>query len=342
LGESFGSKNDNSQQTVHCRVLLAAGREQPVRGLTRPLILSVLVGAALYGGSLLIGDLNALEDAYRRIGPGGLAAVAALALSGYLLRFLRWQGYLNALGHSVPVLASLRYYIAGFALITTPGKAGEAIRSVYLRRHGVGYDHSLAALLVERVADLAALALLAAVVGLQFATYRWATLLVAALVVLAIGAVTYEGARNMLRRALAAVPLSCAQSLAQQLASSLAASARLLRPRSLSNSIALGLLAWGVEGVGFFLIVQALGITDSAWLAIGIYAAAVLVGAISFLPGGLGGTEAVMGGLLLALGASPEDAVVATVLSRLGTLWFAVALGVAAMARTELEQLRTA
>lgn len=343
MGELPGSKNDNWQQTS-LRNTPCAGNdcEHPVRKLARPLILSVLVGVVLYGGFLLAGDLDALADAYLRVGPGGLAAVAALALSGYLLRFVRWQGYLNALGHSVPPLTSLRYYIAGFALITTPGKAGEAIRSVYLHRHGVEYDHSLGALLVERVADLVALALLAAAVCLEFPEYRWAMLLISGLVMVAIGLVSYSPARDFMRRALAAVPLGCTQALAKHLANSLAASARLLRPRSLSNSVALGLLAWGIEGIGFFLIVQTLGITESIWLAVGIYAAAVLIGAISFLPGGLGGTEAVMGGLLLALGASPGDAVVATVLCRLGTLWFAVALGVVALARTELEQLTTA
>jgi uncharacterized protein (TIRG00374 family) len=45
------------------------------------------------------------------------------------------------------------------------------------------------------------------------------------------------------------------------------------------------------------------------------------------MPGGLGGTEAVMVGLLVWKGMPGADAVAATVLIRLATLWFAVGLG---------------
>lgn len=65
---------------------------------------------------------------------------------------------------------------------------------------------------------------------------------------------------------------------------------------------------------------------------VGIYAIAVLAGALSFLPGGLGGTEAVMGVLLVAFGADGATAVAITLLCRLATLWFAVALGGLAVA----------
>jgi uncharacterized protein (TIRG00374 family) len=58
-----------------------------------------------------------------------------------------------------------------------------------------------------------------------------------------------------------------------------------------------------------------------------VYALAMLAGAVSFMPGGLGGAEAVMVGLLVWKGMDGADAVAATVLIRLATLWFAVAIG---------------
>jgi uncharacterized protein (TIRG00374 family) len=61
--------------------------------------------------------------------------------------------------------------------------------------------------------------------------------------------------------------------------------------------------------------------------AVFVYALAMLAGAVSFMPGGLGGAEAVMVGLLVWKGMSNADAVAATVLIRLATLWFAVAIG---------------
>ncbi len=61
--------------------------------------------------------------------------------------------------------------------------------------------------------------------------------------------------------------------------------------------------------------------------AVGIYGMAVLIGGLSFLPGGLGGTEAVMTALLVTRGYSVGQALLITLTCRLVTLWFAVGLG---------------
>jgi glycosyltransferase involved in cell wall biosynthesis len=61
--------------------------------------------------------------------------------------------------------------------------------------------------------------------------------------------------------------------------------------------------------------------------AIGIYAAAIVVGAVSFFPGGLGTTEAAMVALLVNYGYNVQDAVMLTIVCRLLTLWVAVLLG---------------
>jgi uncharacterized protein (TIRG00374 family) len=53
----------------------------------------------------------------------------------------------------------------------------------------------------------------------------------------------------------------------------------------------------------------------------------MLAGALSFMPGGLGSAEAVMVALLVSSDVAVADAIAATVLLRLATLWLAVGLG---------------
>jgi len=53
----------------------------------------------------------------------------------------------------------------------------------------------------------------------------------------------------------------------------------------------------------------------------------MLAGAVSFMPGGLGGAEAAMTALLVTSNVDMPQAVAATVIIRLATLWFAVLLG---------------
>ena len=69
--------------------------------------------------------------------------------------------------------------------------------------------------------------------------------------------------------------------------------------------------------------------------ALFIYGFAMVVGALSFFPGGLGGMEATMVGLLILNNVAQPQAVAATVLIRLATLWFAVALGMFALTLPE-------
>jgi uncharacterized protein (TIRG00374 family) len=112
------------------------------------------------------------------------------------------------------------------------------------------------------------------------------------------------------------------------IASSILAARRLLRPATLCSGFVLGLLAWGLEGVGLgFLSSMFPGPQLALGTAIGIYAIAVLAGAVSLLPGGLGSTETVMVALLAAQGFALTEAVIVTLACRLVTLWLAVGLG---------------
>jgi uncharacterized protein (TIRG00374 family) len=81
----------------------------------------------------------------------------------------------------------------------------------------------------------------------------------------------------------------------------------------------------------YFLLIRELGSTSKLSAAVFIYAFSTLAGAVSFLPGGLGGSEASMI-LLLRLSSVPLPvAVAAILLIRLTTLWYAVAIGIVAL-----------
>ena len=70
-----------------------------------------------------------------------------------------------------------------------------------------------------------------------------------------------------------------------------------------------------------------LGADIALTTATAIFLIAVLSGALSGLPGGLGGTEATSVALLVLQGVPLDVAVLATAIIRVATLWFAVAIG---------------
>lgn len=296
----------------------------------RALIASVLLGAGGYLAVSLYSGWAAVLHAMRHVGWAVIAAALSMAALNYALRFVRWQRYLAALGHRLPWLAHGRIYLAGFALTTTPGKAGEAVRAVFLKRYGVDYSHSLAALFSERLSDLTAVLLLAAFGLSLYPPARGLVLVAAAAVFLGMVLLSQEGWMRRLAERTAGNDGRLGR-LTHHVLRLLMQARRCHGWALLLGATALSLAAWGAEAVAFHWVVQALGLDLSLRFAVFVYAVSMLAGAVSVMPGGLGGAEAAMVALLMFRGAALADAVAATVLIRLATLWFAVLLGMGAL-----------
>lgn len=298
----------------------------------RLLAISLVLAAGVYLGFALIGGLQTLGHLINQLGFSGVAILLACSLANYLLRFVRWTFYLGALQHRLPGLRHLGYYLSGFALTTTPGKAGETIRSFYLKRHGVSYTDSLACFFVERFLDVVIITLLATLIFVSHRDYQLFVILVLITLLL------------LLPLLQSTLPLRLFHSLAQKLANTRLATLlthtatlllqahQLLLLRRLYPGLLLGALAWLVQGMAFYYLLQISGTTLSINAALGIYALSLLAGALSFIPGGIGATEGVMALLLLAHGVEREIAFSLPIINRITTLWFAVAVGLLANA----------
>ncbi len=254
---------------------------------------------------------------------------SVLSLVNYALRIIRWRFYLAKLGHSVTLSFAARTFIAGFAYTLSPGKLGEMARARYYLPLGIPLQDVTAAFFSERLLDLVVMVVLAALLltastGYEGIIFGAAGLVVIALVTLgfvpwaALAAKLQSGGTSpgVLRRGLLG------------LVSALASTRRLLRPGALAAGFILGLIAWALEGIGFGLLSSIFApILLNPATAIGIYGVAVLIGGLSFLPGGLGSTEAVMTALLTTRGFPLNEALLITLSCRLVTLWLAVILG---------------
>ena len=295
----------------------------------RAAIISVVLAIGAYAALAFWSDAAKFAEAVRRIGWAEGAVLLALSLANYALRCARWHFFLARLGYRLPWWRSCINYVTGFALTTTPGKAGEAIRSLLLKREfALPVADSLAAFFAERFSDVLALALLAAL-ALSFLPYgEYVAAAVVALVAFALWMAASDTRSARLAHAIAKV---LPRRFAAPLGSLVGQAARLTRGAPLAGGLALSLFAWAAEGYALYLIASSMGAHAGVAAAIGIYAIALLGGALFFLPGGLGGTEAFMFVLLMQAGLDPVAAGACTVISRVTTLWFAVLLGWVAM-----------
>lgn len=298
----------------------------------RTVILSVVVSVLGYLGFSLWGGWQDVSSAAAKVGVIGIAIALLMSLLNYGLRFLRWQLYLKVLEHPVPWQPSLKIYLTGFALTTTPGKAGEALRGVLLKPWGVPYPKSFAAFFSERLSDLFAVVVLT-LLGLTL--YPEALPLIMVGIALVVSTLLLLSQRRLIERLARLIPAqrSKALDLLRHILHILLEAQRCQHPGVLTAATLLSVIAWGAEALAFHWILQWMVTDIPLEFAVFVYALSMLAGALSFMPGGLGGAEAVMTALLVWKGMPAADAVAATVLIRLTTLWFAVCIGMGMLAR---------
>lgn len=299
----------------------------------RAIILSLTLTAMLYLIVVILSGRHEASQALARLGVTGGLFLLGCSFVSYLLRFARWQYYLRLAGWRLPPRLHLAYYLAGFALTTSPGKAGETIRSVLLRPHGIPYPTSLACFFSERLLDVVVVSLLATLS--TFAIIRQHSLILIVFVV-TLSVIPFIHSPLLVRLLQWLQHKSRpgrVQNALGHLQCLLHDARRFLAWRPLYIGLFIGGIAWCLQGIAFYYLMHTLGFELRLPLAMGIYALGLLAGALSMIPGGIGATEAAMALLLSLAGASPQIAVIAPIINRLTTLWFAVGLGLIAATR---------
>jgi uncharacterized protein (TIRG00374 family) len=286
----------------------------------------IVIGVAAYA---MVGDVNRVADRLGAFAWSAFAAALALAFGNYVIRFLRWMLYLRWQSVSVPIGSSAIVFGAGLSLSITPGKLGELVKSYLLRElHGIPATQTAPVVVAERVTDLIALLILA-VIGVAAYGVQTTVVIVAGGVV-AFGLVLLAWPRPTRALIELATRPNMTRRFRQPLHDVYAGLVGLCTPSRLVVATLIAIPAWGLECIGFALIVNGFpGAHVDLGLAMMIYAATTIAGALSFLPGGLGVTEGAMTILLVksATGVDQPTALDATLLTRLATLWFAVVLG---------------
>jgi uncharacterized protein (TIRG00374 family) len=298
----------------------------------RGLLWSVIAAAILYAVAVWWSGTDEFFALLKRL-PGWLIpACLGVVFAGYSFRFFRWHWYLLHMGHPVPLISSFRIYFASLALSASPGRAGESIKSLLLkRRHETPFSHTIAGLLCERFTDLLAVLLLISMGAFSGIQAKWAIVTVA---IIQLGILLLIRHPEWLKRSMLAPVrkrpglnrfISSLESLIDRIS-------MLLSPGVLVGSVFLAIMSWVLEGVALYWLYQYLGVDSITLLqAIMILAAADLIGAISFMPGGIGGAEVTLISLSIFYGAGQAEAVAATFLIRFITLWFGVGLGIMSM-----------
>ena len=263
----------------------------------------------------------------------------ALSLSSYLIRYLRWRWLLYRAGNSTSFCSGFVAYLAGFAFTATPGKVGELVRIRYFGLQGVPAHRVIAAFIYERAFDLIAVLLLAALAISRIDLFLFVASFVCIFLTVIVVSVANARWLNRFAAILRYLKFFRISRLARVLTGGLSGCRIWLTPIDACLSLILGLGAWLIPSLSFVLLLKQMEISIPGLSAMAIYPLAMLTGAVSMLPGGLGSTEAAIIAMLSLFGVSIGIATVVAIGIRLSSLWFAVICGLIALSTLEVKHV---
>ena len=300
------------------------------------LLLSVLLGAAVFVGLSAYGDFSDVVDSLEDFQWGLLPAILALTCINYLLRFVKWDFYLHQIGvRDLPKRDSFLMFFSGLAMVITPGKVGEWLKSYLLREvHGTPFARSAPILIAERLTDTFALLLLAAT-GLVLFGQAWQFFVVVGVTAaIFLFLARHRPAMRAILRLVERLPV--VSRFARLIEEFYESTYVLVSPRNLLLMTGLSVASWAGEVLAFYVTLLALGLDATGLLllqAAFILPVATVAGAVLLTPGGLGVAEGGLTGLLQVIVDMPKSlAAVATLVIRFATLWFGVLVGMGALA----------
>jgi uncharacterized protein (TIRG00374 family) len=290
------------------------------------LIIALLLAVVVYAAMTILGQADQVAAALFSFDLTYVPLVLSLTLFNFALRFLRWQYYLKIMGWKLSLKNSILIYTSSFALTITPGKVGDFLKSYYLKKFKeISFTESASLILIERVTDMFGTLILSLFGCIVFGVGKDFVMLIALALSGLVILFSFPKIGLPLIKKVERIPKIGKYAVGFEKAYQV--SGKLLRLDRLFFASMLSTLAWFAECAGLYYVFQGLGGNISLFQATFIYAFSSSVGAATMLPGGLGGAEATMSGLLLLLGVKSSLTVAGTILIRTMTLWFAVAVG---------------
>jgi glycosyltransferase 2 family protein len=296
--------------------------------LRKNLVLAIALGVAVYVILAVFSNFDDLVAALDNFDYALIPAILGLVTLSYVGRFFRWVYYLRVLKVSVPTGMNAAIFTSGLSMAISPGKLGEVLKSVFIRRtSGAPIARTAPAVVAERATDGTGMVIWGFLGAFALTLPPWTMLMF--LAVAAFGIAVLRSKRLSLAAEHVLEKLPLVNRFAPHLGDFHGASNALLATGPLLIGTAISFLSWGLECTGVYLCAVGLGVDKPFLLIVFVFATSSLLGVVSMLPGGIGAVEAGLYGQFVAVAnLSTGVAGALTLIIRLATLWFATLLGI--------------
>ena len=287
----------------------------------------VIASVGLYGVILFFSDFNIISKQISNFKYELLPLILLLVSISWTPLLVRWQILLKKNNINIPIKKSFLLFLSGMSMSITPGHVGELIKSQLIKTiYNIPRTKTAPIIFVEKFYDLTG-AIIASIIGIIILGMDISIILIlVSILIVIIFLVYYRPIFEFILKRVTKTKFFSKYS--ENISDSYEIVRNSTTPQISSISFGLSILYWIIISIAVHFILLSFGIDSINILkTISIYSSSVVIGAISFIPGGLGITEGSLIGLFSLEGIDISLALILSVMIRILTMWYSVSIG---------------
>ena len=299
--------------------------------LDNRLILVLVAVVVIYAIFLFISDFSIISEKISNFKTNYLPLILLLVSVSWIPMIVKWHFLLKNCEIDVPLRKSIAVFFAGIAFEITPGQIGSLIKSQLLKTSSnIPRTKTVPIIVAEKVYDLIG-AILASIIGIIILGMDFYLIIIAILALAVIFFfMFYRPASEIFFKRITKTKFF--SKYIDNMSEFHAIIQKSTNVKAATICILLGVTYWFIISSAAYYTLIAFDINVLDYLTVlAIYTTSILLGAISFVPAGIGVTEGSIAGLFTLNGIDVSTALILSVMIRVLTLWFSVSVGFIAL-----------
>ena len=299
--------------------------------LDNRLILVLVAVVGIYAIFLFVSDYNIISEKISNFKINYLPLILLLVSASLVPLIIKWHFLLKNCEIDIPLTKSIAVFFSGVAFEITPGQIGALIKSQILKTsYNIPRTKTVPIVIVEKVYDLIG-AILASVIGIIILGMEIYLIAIAISVLAFIFFFMYhKPASELFFNRI--TKLKFFSKHIENISGFYEIVQKSTNVRAATICILLALAYWFMVSAAAYYTLISFDVNILDYLKVlAIYSTSTLLGAISFIPAGIGITEGSIAGLFTLNGIDVSTALILAVMIRIFTLWYSVSVGFIAL-----------
>ena len=295
--------------------------------LDNRLILVLVAAVGIYAIFLFTSDFNIITEKISNFKINYLPLILFLVTASWCPVFIKWHFLLKNCEIDIPLTRSITVFLSGLAFDITPGKLGALMKSQILKTSfNIPRTKTAPIVLVEKVYDLIG-AILASIIGIIILGMDVYLIIIAILVLaMVFFFLYYRPASELFFKRVTKTKFF--SKYVENISEFNKTVQKSTNVKVATICILLAVTYWFIVSTAVYYTLIGFDINILDYLKVlSIYAISILLGAISFIPGGVGITEGALAGLFTLEGIDVSTALILSVIIRIFVLWYSVSIG---------------